>query len=238
MARRTAGIDPQKVRRCCMEGTIVPFLFGSGYAGAMDFSRPVQAVIPGAQGRILAVLTETSAELNLRALAGLSGVSVAHASRVLPGLVSLGLVERRDVPPAALFRVVPEHVAVRAVMELSRARDVVLGEVGQLAEKLSPPPVSVIVFGSVARGDASVGSDIDLVVVRPAAVGEESDDWRRAVEAWRGEVRRLSGNAAEIVEVDEREIGQRLRSRRPMWRDVMRDGIVVYGASLADLRAA
>jgi predicted nucleotidyltransferase len=221
-----------------MEGTIVPFLFGSGYAGAMDFSRPVQAVIPGAQGRILAVLTETSAELNLRALAGLSGVSVAHASRVLPGLVSLGLVERRDVPPAALFRVVPEHVAVRAVMELSRARDVVLGEVGQLAEKLSPPPVSVIVFGSVARGDASVGSDIDLVVVRPAAVGEESDDWRRAVEAWRGEVRRLSGNAAEIVEVDEREIGQRLRSRRPMWRDVMRDGIVVYGASLADLRAA
>ena len=204
----------------------------------MDFARPVQAVIPGAQGRILAVLAETSAELNLRALARLSGVSLAHASRVLPGLVSLGMVERRDVPPAALFRVVPEQVAVRAVMELSRARDVVLGEVGQLAAKLPPPPVSVIVFGSLARGDASVQSDIDLVVVRPAAVGEESDDWRRAVEAWRLEVRRRSGNAAEIVEVDEGEIGRLLRSRRPMWKDVMRDGVVVYGAPLAELRGA
>jgi predicted nucleotidyltransferase len=123
-------------------------------------------------------------------------------------------------------------------MELSRARDVVLGEVGQLAEKLSPPPVSVIVFGSVARVDASVGSDIDLVVVRPAAVGEESDDWRRAVEAWRGEVRRLSGNTVEIVEVGEGEIGRLLRSRRPTWRDVLRDGVVVYGRPLVELRAA
>jgi len=194
-------------------------------------------VVPGAQGRILAVLAETSAELNLRALARLSGVSLAQASRVLPGLVSLGMVERRDVPPAALFRVVSDHVAVRAVMELSRARDVVLGEIGRLAAELSPPPVSVIVFGSLARGDAGLDSDIDVVVVRPGAVGEESEAWRHDVEAWRQEVRRLSGNAVEIVEVGEREIGRLLRSRRPMWRDVVRDGVVVYGAPLADLRA-
>jgi predicted nucleotidyltransferase len=148
------------------------------------------------------------------------------------------MVERRDVPPSALFRVAPDHVAVRAVMELSRARDVVLGELGQLAAKLSPPPVSVIVFGSLARGDARVESDIDVVVVRPAAVGEESEAWRQDVEGWRQEIRRLSGNAVEIVEVGEREIGRLLRSRRPMWRDVLRDGVVVYGAPLAELRAA
>lgn len=203
----------------------------------MDFARPVQAVIPGSQGRILAVLVETSAELNLRALARLSGVSLAQASRVLPGLVSLGMIERRDVPPAALFRVVPEHVAVQALMGLSRARDVALGELGQLAAKLSPPPVSVIVFGSLARGKAGVESDIDLVVVRPAAVGEDSEAWRQGVEAWREEARRLSGNAVEIVEVGEGEIGRLLRGRRPMWKDVLRDGVVVYGAPLVELRA-
>jgi predicted nucleotidyltransferase len=204
----------------------------------MDFARPVQAVIPGAQGRILAVLVETSAELNLRALARLSGVSLAQASRVLPGLVSLGMVERREVPPAAMFRVVPDHVAVRAVMELSRARDVVLGELGGLAAKLSRPPVSVIVFGSLARGVAGVESDIDVVVVRPAAVGEDSEAWRHEVEAWRQEARRLAGNTVEIVEVGEGEIGRLLRSRRPIWRDVVRDGVVVYGTSLVSLRAA
>jgi hypothetical protein len=43
----------------------------------VDFAAPVQALIPGAQGRILAVLAETTAELNLRTIARLSGVSLA-----------------------------------------------------------------------------------------------------------------------------------------------------------------
>ncbi len=79
----------------------------------MDFVRPVQAVIPGAPGRILAVLAETAAELNLRTIARLAAVSNAQASRVLPGLVELGIVDRREVPPSALFRYVPENVAAR-----------------------------------------------------------------------------------------------------------------------------
>jgi predicted nucleotidyltransferase len=204
----------------------------------VDFVRPVQAVIPGAQGRILAVLVETSAELNLRTLALLSGVSLAQASRVLPGLVSLGLVERREVPPSALFRIVPDHVAVRAVLALSRARDLVLEELGGLAAELPEPPVSVIVFGSLARGDGGPDSDIDVVMVRPSGVGEDSDDWRRSVEAWRADVRRIAGASVDLVEVSEADIARLLRSRRPMWRDVFRDGVVVYGAPLAELRAA
>jgi len=57
----------------------------------MDFVHPVQAVIPGTQGRVLAVLAETTAELNLRTVARLAAVSPAQASRLLPGLVELGL---------------------------------------------------------------------------------------------------------------------------------------------------
>lgn len=204
----------------------------------MDFVRPVQAVIPGAQGRILAVLAETSAELNLRGLARLSGVSLAQASRVLPALVSLGLVERRDVPPSALFRVVPDHVAVRAVMALSRARDVMLEEIGRAAAKLPGPPVSVIVFGSLARGDGGPESDIDVVLVRSTEVAEDSDLWRSAVEAWRRDVRRMAGTRIDLVEIAEGDIGRLLRSRRPMWQDIRRDGLVVYGAPIADMRAA
>jgi DNA-binding MarR family transcriptional regulator len=63
--------------------------------GPVDFPRPVEAVIPGAQGRILAVLAEKTGELNLRTIARLANVSPAQASRVLPDLVALGLVERR-----------------------------------------------------------------------------------------------------------------------------------------------
>lgn len=153
-------------------------------------------------------------------------------------MVALGLVERREVPPSALFRVVADHVAVRAVVALARAREVMLEEVGRQAAKLPGPPVSVIVFGSLARGDGGPESDIDVVVVRPDCVGEDADDWRRAIEAWRADVRRVAGSAVDVVEVGEVEVARLLRSRRPMWRDVRRDGIVVYGSPLAELRAA
>ncbi len=202
----------------------------------MDFGRPVEAVIPGAQGRILAVLAETTAELNLRTIARLSGVSVAQVSRSLPALVELGMVERREVPPSALFRLLEEHVASQAVLALARARQTVLEKLGQAALELSTPPISLILFGSFARGEAGPDSDLDLVVVRPASVGEDDDEWTSGIERWRQSARRLTGNPVEVVDVGERDASRLLRSRKPLWAGVARDGIVLAGRSLEELR--
>lgn len=202
----------------------------------MDFRHPVEAVIPGVQGRILAVLAETTAELNLRTVARLAGVSPAQASRVLPDLVRLGLVERQEAPPSALFSLVDDNIASRAVRALSRSRDAVLEELGAVAGSLDPVPASVIVFGSFARGEADESSDLDVLFVRPPDVGEEDDHWATAVEGWRTAVRRLTGNRVQVLEVDHRDISRCLRSPKPLWVDVMRDGITVYGASIEHLR--
>ena len=202
----------------------------------MDFLHPVEAVIPGAQGRIVGVLARTSGELNLRTIARLSGVSVAQASRVVPGLIALGLVERREAPPSALFRFVPEHVAAGAVLALADARRLVLDEIGRTASGLDPVPVSVVVFGSFARGEAVGESDLDLVLVRPDVVGEDDAGWRAGVEAWIDRVRRFTGNRVELLEVAEHDAARLLRSRKPLWLDVRRDGILVLGRELALLK--
>lgn len=202
----------------------------------MDFQRPVEAVIPGVQGHILAVLAETTGELNLRTIARLAKVSSAQASRVLPELVALGLVERREAPPSALFSLVGENVAARLVRELSRARTAVLDELGALAGAIEPSPVSVVVFGSLARGDAGVESDVDVVLVRPSGIDEDNERWLSAVETWRTSARRLAGNAVEVLEVDESELGRRLRRPNELWADVVREGVVVFGSALEDLR--
>lgn len=202
----------------------------------MDFTRPVEAVVPGAQGRILAVLVETSAELNLRTIARLSAVSVAHASRVLPILVELGIIERRDVPPSALFQLVRENVAARTVSALADARRTVLHELGESAGHIEPNPVSVIVFGSFARGEADRNSDLDVVVIRPATVDEDDDRWRASVDGWLEQARRLTGNPVELLEATDGEVRRLLRSRKPLWLDVRRDGVVVCGLEIDDLR--
>ncbi len=202
----------------------------------MDFKRPVEAVIPGAQGKILAVLVETTAELNLRTVARLSGVSVAQTSRILPSLVALGLVERREAPPSALFRFVHDHLASQAIALLARARERVIDELGQTAAELDPAPVSIVVFGSFARDDADAQSDIDVVVVRPEALDEDDDRWRRALENWCHNAKRLTGNSIEVFEIAEDEIAERLSGQGAVWRDVTRDGVTVFGAAVDQLR--
>jgi hypothetical protein len=168
----------------------------------MDFVRPVEAIVPGAQGRVLAVMAETTAELNLRTIAELSGVSQAQASRVLPGLVELG----------------------------------VLDELGDLAGSLVISPVSVIVFGSFARREADADSDIDVLVVRPADVDEDDDRWAASMEQLHTDSRRLTGNPIEVLEVSAGEVAALIKSRRPLWADIRRDGSAVHGLPLDKLR--
>jgi len=203
----------------------------------MDFVRPIEAVVPGAQGRVLAVLAETTAELNLRTIAQLAGISQAQASRLLPELVALGIIERREVPPSSLFRLVPEHVASRAILALARSSDAALVEMGRLAAALAQPPASVIVFVSFARREADVDSDIDVVVVRPTSVDEDDDLWSASLEAWRTEVRRLTGNPVEILEVSEHDAATKLAGRGQVWVDIRRDGRVVHGLGTDELKA-
>ena len=203
----------------------------------MDFVRPIEAMVPGAQGRVLAVLAQTTAELNLRTIAQLAGVSQAQASRVLPGLVQLGFLERREVPPASLFRLVPEHIGSRALLALARSNDTVLDEIGRLAGALPRPPVSVIVFGSFARREAGVDSDIDVLVVRPVDIDGDDDAWADSLEAWRRSVGRLTGNLVEVLEVSAEEAATKATGRSPVWADIRRDGRAVHGLGIDELRA-
>lgn len=201
----------------------------------MDFLHPIEAVIPGVAGRVLSVLSETTAELSLRTVARLARVSPAQASRVLPRLVGLGLVERREVPPSALFRLVPEHVAAGPLADLAGARGRLLEEMRRAAAALPVAPAGVIVFGSLARGEADAQSDIDVVMVRPASVLPEDEQWWSSLQQWSDAVRRVSGNRVEVLEIGRDEIPARLAGRQPLWRDVRRRGVVVFGRDLEEL---
>ncbi|NND02188.1 MAG: nucleotidyltransferase domain-containing protein, partial [Acidimicrobiia bacterium] len=160
------------------------------------------------------------------------------ASRVLPGLVELGLVERREVPPSSLFRLNRQNVAAGFVVELSRLRDTALEAMGAAAAEMPMQPVSVIIFGSFARREAERHSDIDAVIVRPNGIDADDDSWTDGVQQWRESVRTITGNLVEVIETDRAEVAEKLTSKRTLWRDVARDGVVVHGATLDQLRNA
>lgn len=212
-------------------------MLGIFYAEAMDFVRPLQSVIPGVQGRILAVLAETTGELNLRAIASIAGVSEAQASRVLPGLVAVGLVERREAPPSALFRLVRDHIAAGPVLALARSRDRMIQQMREIAEDLPVPAVSVIVFGSFARGQADHESDIDTLMIRPSGSGELDEAWSASVQQWIDRVGEVSGNRVEVLETEEDDVPARLDREGSVWQDIERDALIIHGRSLDSFRS-
>lgn len=204
----------------------------------MDFRRSVEAIIPDAQGRILGALARTTSELTLSTLAELSGVSLAHVARIVPRLAELGIVERRDVPPAVLVRLVPEHLAARAVMALADMRHALIDEMRAAARQLEPSPVSVTLYGSFARGDDNAASDIDLAVVRPRLVEDDEAEWSESIRQFEARLRRISGNAVNRIEVSETEVPTLIRSRRPLWQAIHREGITLQGQPLDEIGAA
>ena len=121
----------------------------------MDYVNPVEALIPGVQGRVLTVLARTETELTMRSVAELAGASANQATVVLNRLVRLGIVERRDVGAFALVRLVRENEAARSVLSLVDLRQGVLARLAGEARKIRPAPACLVVFGSFARGDAT-----------------------------------------------------------------------------------
>ena len=197
----------------------------------MDFARPVEAVIGGAQGCLLAVLVKITAPLSLRRLAGLAGVSPAQASRVMPRLVELGIVDRYEVPPASQFVLARSNVAAQLLLTLADAQSTTLRQIGEAASLISPEPVSVIAFGSFARGEADAESDIDLAVVRADEV-DDDEQWGESIDVWRRQVLALTGNEVEIIEATVSEAARKLRGRSELWLNIQRDGIVVHGQAV------
>jgi hypothetical protein len=122
------------------------------------------------------------------------------------------------------------------LIELARSRDAVLDRIGAAAGQLPAPPLSVIVFGSFARGQAGTDSDLDVVIVRSDDIHEDDDTWSVSIEEWRTQARAIAGNPVEILETSRAEAAARLAGKSTLWRDVARDGVVVHGLSIDDLR--
>src|ERR1035437_7738606 len=105
----------------------------------MNLSRPVETLIPGAQGRLLGALARVDAELTVSALAAVAGVGRTRASAVLSALADLGVVSRREVGPTVLVRLEQGNAAGQVVARFAGLRSQGMEGVGGLSGGPAPP---------------------------------------------------------------------------------------------------
>jgi Nucleotidyltransferase domain len=202
----------------------------------MDVSRPISAVAPSLEGEVLQTLAGTTSAMTGRQVAVMTGRS-SH-SGVLDALHRLseqGLVDRVELNRAFLFSLNREHLAADAVIALTRLRTKLVEELRREIAGWEIAPVHASLFGSTARGDGDIHSDIDLFVVRPVAVDEEDRQWRTQADGLATRIERWTGNRASVLDIAEAETARLRTERPPIVESLNSEAIQLGGVPIASL---
>ncbi len=195
----------------------------------MDVARPFSALSDSVDVDVLVALAGTSTPRSGRELARLTRRSNTGVQHVLDRLVTHGLVERTEAGRAFMYVLDRDHLLAPAVEQMAGARAELVRRLREAIGGWSVPAVHASLFGSAARGDGGLGSDVDLFIVRPAGVGAEDETWRDQIDRLAESVRRWTGNHAGIAEVSDTELPQLRRDRPPIVEEVREDAIDLAG---------
>jgi DNA-binding transcriptional ArsR family regulator len=117
--------------------------------------------------RIVRTLQDTAQGFTGREIARSSGLTHRTCLQTLTKLEDLSVVQRQRGGRDHIFKLNRKHVIVSEgllpLLELERKLVVRLEQV--LRRHLAKQTTSIILFGSVARGDETVGSDLDVCIV-------------------------------------------------------------------------
>ena len=192
----------------------------------MQLHAPLRTVTSAVDGDVLGVLARADADFTVADLTRL----IAHRSsegirRALERLVEQGVVRHFRIGRSTAYRLNRDHLAANAIIELSALSSRLRARIAQEIAQWPEPPLYVALFGSAARGDMGVRSDIDIAVV---ARGASTEVWEEHVARLEERISLWTGNDCRALSLVDRDIKNR-RSREPVLDDIAREGIRVAG---------
>jgi predicted nucleotidyltransferase len=189
----------------------------------VNLGSPVLDVAPAVRGALLQTLARLEQPVTRRQLAAAAGVAPGNASAVIEDLIQSGLVSETVAGRSSMVLLNRNHLAAGPVLALAGLR----GElIRRLRERLSPWPDlhGAWLFGSVARGDASSDSDVDLLIV---AEDLQSSDLHDRLSRLQADVRSWTGNDLQLVEHSPSSWRKLVRAKNPLVEQLRLDGIAL-----------
>jgi predicted nucleotidyltransferase len=202
----------------------------------MDLSESYAAICPSLEGPVLDVLAHTTRPLTGREISRLAKRGSERGVRlVLNRLSEHGVVDRQEAGSASLYVLNRDHVAAPVVLELVRLRKALLDRIRQEIASWHLQPLHASMFGSAARCDGAVHSDVDLLIVRPDGLEVELAQWEEQVDVLAHHVRRWSGNHAAIAELSLKQLRAAVRRQEPIIDELRKTSISLAGSEFSDL---
>lgn len=174
---------------------------------------------------LLRALSRTESDHTGRELARLIGYSHNATRSALEDLERSGLVIQRQAGRANLYSIDQDNIIYTDILTYAfRIEDELLDRIAEIVSKQAGRELSsLILFGSVARGDEDPGSDIDMVVVfKDGTDLREKED---SVHDAAVEIVRRFGNQLSPILVTESEFEKKKKSKTRLWQDIGQTGI-------------
>ncbi|HEU0129825.1 MAG TPA: nucleotidyltransferase domain-containing protein [Mycobacteriales bacterium] len=204
----------------------------------MDLAEPARALSKGLTMPVLRALSQRSTPA--------TATQVWRAARqgTLPGvqgtcerLVEHGLVEKDESAGRSVYSLNFDHLLYDATIALLGLEDALPTRLGETVAAWEVRPVTLALFGSAARGDGDVDSDIDVLLVRPPLPAPRRPVWARQVHALKHDVPRWTGNRLQVVDLTRRGVADLVRVGDPLVRSWQDEALTLYGEDLDDLIA-
>jgi predicted nucleotidyltransferase len=182
---------------------------------------------------LLRALLNTREGMSGRAAARAAGINHQVGSLSIGRLEAAGVIERRGAGRVQLVRLRPDNVLVdellRPLFRGERALWTRLRE--ELSKGWGKGLLSVVLFGSAARGEAGPDSDVDLLVL----VEGSKVSVRKAADERRSSVLRRYGFRLSPLVFNVDEVRKRLHSGDRLLSNILREGILLGGRSLKEV---
>jgi predicted nucleotidyltransferase len=182
---------------------------------------------------VLRVLNERVIGLSGRETARIAGISLRAAQLSLSGLESLKIVNRHYGGREHIFTLNRNNYIVREIISnVFSAEDLFRDSVFKnIKTRLVKLTDSVILFGSVARHEEKIDSDLDICIV----YSEGLKNIEKAVNRLRDELNEEYGVTLAPFYVTLKELKKRARHRKSPVDSIINEGKVLSGLSIKSL---
>jgi predicted nucleotidyltransferase len=195
----------------------------------MEFARPYTVLCPSLDGPVLDVLYHTTRPLTGGEISRIVTRGSERGVRLVLGrLVAHGLVTQESAGAASLYTLNRGHVAFSALQPLMGLLDKLHQDIRERIGTWDLQPDHAFLFGSAARGDGDLGSDVDIFIVRPDAIESEDTRWRDQLQDLADSIHRWTGNHASMIEVSGVQLRAIVRRGEPVL-EALRQSIPLAG---------
>src|SRR5450756_391924 len=203
----------------------------------MNLGHPISSITSPLAGRVLEVVSGTTRPLAGREIHKIVGEgSNSGVWKVLNRLEEQGILLADRRSHATYYVANRDHLAWPSIEAIVRLRGELTARLTAEIDGWSVAPLHASIFGSTARGDADVDSDVDLLLVRPEdLVPNAVEDWEGQLASVRDAVRRWTGNPCQTFVVTPSRLAEHVRANDPLVRGWLDDEILLTGAPIADL---